>query len=492
MLRTGLIQPETIPGQFPRNLRAIVELYRTCLDRGAEIVICPPLALGGMNTGELALRSGFRAQHQAAFEYLAREIAEVPLLLGAPDAGGIRLYLLRSGRLLPQKAVIPGERQEKNSAPAAGLFRGKESGEFTVRPVGEQNERPSFKPCLLLRMPAAPWHEGQLEQDEEESRRLALETALPVATVRLAGGEGPFMLPGASSLWSGTGELAARLQLFERDAAVIPAETPADRTAPLPAPDRQTRHALRKGIADFILKAGCGSACLNLLENASSSLLVHVLKKSLPDLPVTGFIPRLSGTPEKDIARAEHLAAGLGIRTISLPPMSEVQPGSAEEGCLSACRMRALADEEGALLLSSLNGTDITTDLRAIRAACTADFMPLKDLYESELAALFPEIRHRITGGGPPRRPAHAPAQGACVRHAPGGSHAGPGTGNTQVAEAGPYYGMGPEKTAARALPALHSRHSGSTCNPSDGGLGHAYSLLTLWRTLRLLFARNK
>lgn len=82
------------------------------------------------------------------------------------------LYLLRSGRLLPQKAVIPGERQEKNSAPAAGLFRGKESGEFTVRPVGEQNERPSSSRCLLLRMPAAPWHEGQLEQDEEESRRL--------------------------------------------------------------------------------------------------------------------------------------------------------------------------------------------------------------------------------------------------------------------------------------------------------------------------------
>ena len=155
MLRTGLIQPETIPGQFPRNLRAIVELYRTCLDRGAEIVICPPLALGGMNTGELALRSGFRAQHQAALEYLAREIAEVPLLLGAPDAGGIRLYLLRLGRLLPQKAVIPGECQEKNSAPAVGLFRGKESGEFTVRPVGNRmnvhlSSRACFCACLRL------------------------------------------------------------------------------------------------------------------------------------------------------------------------------------------------------------------------------------------------------------------------------------------------------------------------------------------------------
>lgn len=391
MLRTGLIQPETIPGQFPRNLRAIVELYRTCLDREAEIVICPPLALGGRHTGELALRSGFRSQYQAALEYLAREIAEVPLLLGAPDAGDIRLYLLRSGRLIPQDVTIPAECYEENAAPAAGLFREKKSGEFIVRPVDGQSKHSSFEPCLLLRMPRAPWHEGQLERDEEESRRLALETSLPVATVHLAGGEGPFLLPGASSLWTGTGELAARLRLFERDAAVMPGETPEGGTAPLPTPDRQIRHALRKGMADFILKGGCGSACLNLLENASSNLLAHVLKKSLPTLPVTGFISPLSDTPEKDIARAQHLAGELGMRIISLPPMNGVQPGSAEEGCLSACRIRALADEEGALLLSSLNGTDVTTNLRAIRTACAADFMPLKDLYESELASLFPE-----------------------------------------------------------------------------------------------------
>ena len=55
MLKTGLIQPETIPGHFPRNLRTIVELYRSCLDAGAELVLCPPLALSGVHTGELAL-----------------------------------------------------------------------------------------------------------------------------------------------------------------------------------------------------------------------------------------------------------------------------------------------------------------------------------------------------------------------------------------------------------------------------------------------------
>lgn len=51
MLKTGLIQPETIPGHFPRNLRTIVELYRSCLDAGAELVLCPPLALSGVHTG---------------------------------------------------------------------------------------------------------------------------------------------------------------------------------------------------------------------------------------------------------------------------------------------------------------------------------------------------------------------------------------------------------------------------------------------------------
>ena len=71
MLKTGLIQPETIPGHFPRNLRTIVELYRSCVDGGAELVLCPPLALSGAHTGELALRSGFRSQHKAALAYIA-------------------------------------------------------------------------------------------------------------------------------------------------------------------------------------------------------------------------------------------------------------------------------------------------------------------------------------------------------------------------------------------------------------------------------------
>lgn len=52
--------------------------------------------------------------------------------------------------------------------------------------------------------------------------------------------------------------------------------------------------------------------------------------------------------------------------------------------------MRQWTQEEGALLLSALTGTDIMTAPRLLPPALAADFMPLGDLYETELADLFP------------------------------------------------------------------------------------------------------
>ena len=297
MLKTGLIQPETIPGHFPRNLRTIVELYRSCLDAGAELVLCPPLALSGVHTGELALRSGFRTQHRAALAYLAREIADVPLLLGAADAEGIRFHLLRNGLSFPRQAVIPPSPHGNERVPVFGIRRTEDEAVFSIAPWGEIPPPHVSATCLLLRTSAHAWHEGLLEQDEEEARLTARETGLPVFTARLAGGEGPFLLPGASSVWSGNENLLKRLRLFERDSAVISPENPTGTDFPLPSPEKQLRHALRKGMEDFILKSGYGAVCLNLLENSASLLLAELLKETLPSLAVTGFIPSLPGIP---------------------------------------------------------------------------------------------------------------------------------------------------------------------------------------------------
>jgi len=388
MLKTGFIQPETIPGHFPRNLRAIVELYRSCLDAGAELVLCPPLALSGVHTGELALRSGFRAQHRAALAYLAREIADVPLLLGAADAEGIRFHLLRNGLSFPRQAVIPPSPHGNERVPVFGIRRTEDEAVFSIAPREEIPPPHVSSTCLLLRTPAHAWHEGLLEQDEAEARRTARKTGLPVLTARLAGGEGPFLLPGASSVWSGNGHLLKRLRLFERDFAVISPENSTETDSPLPSPEKQLRHALRKGMEDFILKSGYGAVCLNLLENSASLLLAELLKEMRPSLAITGFIPALPGIPEETREKVQAFAgaAGIGVRTVSLPNKTE----GLDERATAAWLMRQWAEEEGALPLSSLTGTDIMTEPRFLPAALAADFMPLGDLYETELANLFP------------------------------------------------------------------------------------------------------
>ena len=126
---------------------------------------------------------------------------------------------------------------------------------------------------------------------------------------------------------------------------------------------------------DFILKSGYGAVCMNLLENSASLLLAELLKETCPSLEVTGFLPSLPGIPEETRERVEAFAgtAGIGVRTVSFP----AKAGGLDEKAAIAWLMRQWAEEEGALLISSLTGTDIMTAPRFLPAALAADFMPL-------------------------------------------------------------------------------------------------------------------
>ncbi|QNB42363.1 hypothetical protein HXS70_00010 [Akkermansia muciniphila] len=117
--------------------------------------------------------------------------------------------------------------------------------------------------------------------------------------------------------------------------------------------------------------------------------------------------------------------------------------------------MRQWAEEEGALPLSSLTGTDIMTESRFLPAALAADFMPLGDLYETELANLFPVLFPRLR-----RPPCVTGFSSACTgnmnRHGAGEPVPGIGKGNTPFAAAGPRIRMDTPETAAPPHAALH------------------------------------
>lgn len=389
MLLAGLIQPETIPGNFPKNLRSIVELYRTCLDQGANIVICPPLALSGVHLGELALHEGFRTQQQAALNYLAKEISAIPLLMGALDTSRhLQFYLFKENHI--QQIMQPYPPQLDMAAPQPlGLFNNPGEQEYTLRPVTSPMEGTGDQPSLLLRFPMKPWHQGCLEQDEESARTLAQHSGIPVLTGRLAGGEGPYLLPGASSVLTGTGKVTARLKLFQRDAATVTVPAP-PHPINLPSPSAQIQQAIRTGIRDFIFKAGYEEICLNLLEGTASRLIVRLLTEFIPAKNITGVIPCMESTPEKLISETQMFAEQTGIRTTSMARGKNMTQTDINDEQLTACQIRQWADEQDALWLSCLNKTESILNRNAARCAMMTDFMPLGNLFESDLHVLFP------------------------------------------------------------------------------------------------------
>jgi hypothetical protein len=79
-MRLGLIQPNVTTGDFSRNVRALIEAYRACLDGESGFIIAPAHSLTGPLVGNLRLRSAFPREHEAALNYLSLELAQTPLI----------------------------------------------------------------------------------------------------------------------------------------------------------------------------------------------------------------------------------------------------------------------------------------------------------------------------------------------------------------------------------------------------------------------------
>ncbi len=382
MLKTGIIQPESVPGAFTANLRNIVTLYRDCVDKGAQIVLCPAMALSGIHTGDLNLRIGFKEQLKAALNYLAKEIMHVPLLLceraqGPDNEDSLQAYLLCKGNLTPLRLL---HYWLDYDFPAFLLIKTTTPPGFEIKPFPSENAE-----HVLVAVPTLAFHQCSLQQDKMLAKRYLSKWELdaPVIILRSAGAQGEHIFTGGSCVIYRDGTMH-RLKLFKQDCAVCQADdpTPAEKL-----PDKKTLlcGALLKGTADFITRNGYNHAVINLTETPYATTLIKLLKTALPDLPITAIIPLYTNQDAK-VTAAKRFARTHGITTVELPapttPHAEVH---------LAWLIRQWAEENNAIFLSALCATEAFTDTPALQAAGVADFIPLAELFIHDLKLLFPK-----------------------------------------------------------------------------------------------------
>ncbi|MBT8044754.1 MAG: NAD+ synthase, partial [Verrucomicrobiae bacterium] len=84
-MKIGIAQINAVVGDFPGNAKRILAAYRECLEKGAELVVVPEMALVGYPPRDLLFKTQFVPKCLQALDYLADEIKEVPMLVGYVD-----------------------------------------------------------------------------------------------------------------------------------------------------------------------------------------------------------------------------------------------------------------------------------------------------------------------------------------------------------------------------------------------------------------------
>ncbi len=382
-LKIGIIQNAPVTGDFSRNLRAIVQGYRECLDHGARLVVAPATALCGPDVGDLRKRRSFQIQTKAALDALSKELGKTPLLLGAvvppepweeeeDDDDGLRPFVLRQGKVTE---LEDGDFFDVGRRSVCAAIRNDD---------GAMDEDSDL--CVLLS--PEPW---QREPEEKKTGWLlrkaqSYETPFVCASpVGLADGK---LYSGGSGVYLPSGDVLCQLPCFEACNRVVDLGG-APRTAPLPDEDEEDAQsllqALRYGIAETVRQHEADGVCLPL-DHPNAPLLAAICRDALGPDRVLG----LCATSTPDVERAAQ-ALGISLRALPLAPL--LQAAGCEQGSALAARLAAalatgLAEEEGRLLLSPLSRHELMLGDFTLYAETCGQLAPLGDLYRSELRSL--------------------------------------------------------------------------------------------------------
>ncbi len=363
-MHLGIIQTESEAGNFPRNLRQIVTLYRECVDRQAELVVAPCHALSGIAPLSLTQRSGFMSQHRAALDYLAQEVMGIPLILAERLDNEIKFFIFHQGICYTQSLSFP-----ISESITYCIVRTPEAPYFSVRAIHAAYLQPL--PEFIVHLDNTPWHYSPNGIDDSEWSTFAKDLGIPVALVRPVACCDTSVFPGYSKAWSAEGQQTLCLPALQADSGTVNID---EFIAHVPV---TAMSALEKAIS-HLLDHDLRSICIYLDETPHTHDFALFLKELYPQLSIIGICQKseLSSTTipiislPKDICEPEHLAA----------------------------HIRLIANQHKALWFSSFTQTNfILNHSEILPFVSQADLAPLLEFFASELTEFFPTSPHLST-----------------------------------------------------------------------------------------------
>jgi len=431
-MKIGLAQINAVVGDFPGNARRVLAAYRECIEQGAELVITPELALCGYPPRDLVFKSQFVPKCLQALDYLAGEIAAVPLLVGYVDhneSGRPGRPFRNAAAWLAGRAIQ--QKVWKTLLPSYDVFdetRYFEPGEkceplvwnglrlgiticediwtesYLQRPY--YNRDPVAELCqagvdVILNLSASPFHDGKPRQRAAMLSAVARAAQVPVVYCNSVGANDQLVFDGHSLVIAADGSTIAQLPGFSEDCAVV--ELAGRGQAGVVTEGAEGLYqALVLGLRDYAHKTGFRSACLGLSGGIDSALTAVIAAAALGAENVHGVTMPSEFSSSGSVDDSETLAANLGMGCRIAPiggPFGAVkqalksiygeQPEDVTEENIQA-RLRGLylmafSNKCGHLLLSTGNKSELAVGFCTIYGDMCGGLAVISDLPKTKV-----------------------------------------------------------------------------------------------------------
>lgn len=407
-MKIALAQINTTVGDFEGNVAKILQYARMAVEREADLVVFPEMAVCGYPPRDLVERQDFIDQSEAELSRLSHLLPNIPALIGYVRASNVQLgkavsnaaALIYRGKILLDyvKILLPfydvfDESRYFEPGNTVGILdlEGTRIGVTICEDIWNDKNfwRKRFYPRdpveeitkagakVLLNIASSPFSTEKIKLRHDMLRTIAVEHQIPVAYVNHVGGNDQLILDGSSLAFAADGELIARAKAFEEDMVVLDTSGVTTDIREAPTEEIETVYkALLLGTRDYMRKCGFKEAIVGLSGGIDSSVVATLAADALGPKNVHAIAMPGPYSSPGSLRDAEDLAGRLGVdfRVVPISPIYDgyihtledsfrgLASDVTEENIQARIRgniLMALSNKLGAMVLSTGNKSEL-------------------------------------------------------------------------------------------------------------------------------------
>lgn len=436
-MQIGLCQINSIIGKVDYNKNNILLGYKKAVEKGADLVIFPELALCGYPPQDLIEKDEFRKAVINATIETAKETQHVGLLFGTIteefDNVGKGIYnsavLCFDGKIqfVQNKTLIPNydvfdEVRYFESAKDVRIFNFKDEvlgisicediwndsdywkhRLYEKDPVQRLVDKGS---TILINISASPYHYGRRNERREMLSVLTKTNQLPLAYVSCVGGQTDLIFDGASICMDKEGKLVRIGKSFKEDFFIFDTNKKYKNIKNIEGSfEEEVLNSLILGLRDYGLKSGFKKALVGLSGGIDSALVTYIAVKAFGKENVHVVMMPSEYSSDGSIKDSMQLINNLDIssETISIqslfnefknilkPTFVGTKENITEENIQSRIRgtlLMAISNKFGHLLCTTGNKSEMAVGYATLYGDMNGALGIIADVYKTEVYEL--------------------------------------------------------------------------------------------------------